>query len=148
MRAREPQRQGYQCYLPTLPSEKLRQGVLMVMVEPIFSRYLFIRLCLWDSAKSWAPIRSTKVVSRLVSFGVEPAKVDDGLIDLLRTQDASFQDKPIRLFRSGKRVRLTAPSRGHRRRLSNGRWRASGHGTDRVAEQVDCCCAGVTIQFT
>ncbi|MCG9029715.1 hypothetical protein LH433_10220 [Laribacter hongkongensis] len=38
------QRQGFQCYLPTLPSEKLRQGVLAVADEPLFPRYLFIRL--------------------------------------------------------------------------------------------------------
>lgn len=35
-------RQGYQCYLPTLPSEKLRQGLLTVADEPLFPRYLFI----------------------------------------------------------------------------------------------------------
>ena len=38
------QRQGFHCYLPTLPSEKIRQGVLMVADEPLFPRYLFIRL--------------------------------------------------------------------------------------------------------
>jgi hypothetical protein len=40
-------------------------------------------------AKSRAPIRSTKDVSRLVSFGIEPARVDYGLTELLRTQEAS-----------------------------------------------------------
>jgi transcriptional antiterminator RfaH len=78
-------RQGYQCYLPTIPSERLRQGLLTVADEPLFPRYLFIRLGQGDSAKSWAPIRSTKGVSRLVSFGTEPA----------------------RLFKTGERVRLT-----------------------------------------
>lgn len=106
-------RQGYQCYLPTLPSEKLRQGLLMVSDEPLFPRYLFIRLGHGDSAKSWTPIRSTKGVSRLVSFGVEPARVDDGLIELLRMQEASIQAEPERLFKSGERVRLTeAPFAG------------------------------------
>ena len=38
------QRQGFQCYLPALPSEKLRQGMLVVKDEPLFPRYLFIRL--------------------------------------------------------------------------------------------------------
>lgn len=76
-------RQGYQCYLPTLPSEKLRQGLLTFVDEPLFTRYLFIRLGEGDSARSWAPIRSTKGVSSLVSFGLEPARVDDSLIELL-----------------------------------------------------------------
>jgi transcriptional antiterminator RfaH len=74
---------------------------------------LFIRLGQGDSAKSWAPIRSTKGVSRLVSFGIEPARVDDGLIELLQTQEASVQTEPERLFKPGERVRLTeAPFAG------------------------------------
>lgn len=88
------ERQGYQCYLPTLPAEKLRQSILAITHEPLFPRYLFIRLGQGDSAKSWAPTRSTKGVSRLVSFGVEPAKVDDGLIELVRTHEASVQSEP------------------------------------------------------
>lgn len=107
------QQQGYQCYLPTLPSEKLRHGSLMVSAEPLFPRYLFIRLGRGDAAKSWAPIRSTKGVSRLVSFGGETARVNDGLIELLRTQEALAQAEPERLFRPGERVRLTeAPFAG------------------------------------
>jgi transcriptional antiterminator RfaH len=107
------QRQGFQCYLPTLPSEKLRQGVLMVTDEPLFPRYLFIRLGQGDSAPSWAPIHSTKGVSRLVSFGMEPAKVADSLVEALRAQEASVQAEPERLFKPGERVRLTeAPFAG------------------------------------
>lgn len=75
------QRQGYLCYLPTMPWEKLRQGLLTVAYEPLFPRYLFIRLGQGDSAKSWAPIRSTKGASRPVIFGIEP----------LLTQEASVQ---------------------------------------------------------
>lgn len=107
------QRQGYQCYLPTIPSEKLRQGLLRVANIPLFPRYLFIRLGQGDSAKSWVPIRSTRGVSRLVSFGVEPAKVDDGLIALLQRHEATAQLEPERLFKPGERVRLTeAPFSG------------------------------------
>jgi transcriptional antiterminator RfaH len=99
--------QGYACYLPILPTEKLRQGNLTVADEPLFPRYLFIQLGMGDSARSWSPIRSTKGVSRLVSFGIEPAKVDDRLIDLLKSQEASVQGQPQRLFTPGERVRLT-----------------------------------------
>lgn len=104
---RNLQQQGYQCYLPILRSEKLRQGLLTVVDEPLFPRYLFIRLSLGDSARSWAPIRSTKGVSRLVSFGIELPRVDDDLIELLRLQEVSVQAEPKRLFRPGERVRLT-----------------------------------------
>ena len=107
------QRQGYQCYLPMITSEKLRQGLLTVGDVPLFPRYLFIRLGQGDSAKSWAPIRSTKGVSRLVSFGVEPARVDDSLIELLRRQESLVQTEPVRLFKPGEHVRLAeAPFAG------------------------------------
>jgi transcriptional antiterminator RfaH len=107
------ERQGYHCYLPTIPSEKLRQGVLSLIDEPLFPRYMFIQLRLDVSAKSWGPIRSTMGVSRLVSFGVEPAKVDEGFIELLRRQESAVQTQPLRLFEPGERVRLTeAPFAG------------------------------------
>ena len=106
-------RQGYQCYLPTLLCEKLRQGVFTLEDEPLFPRYLFIRLGRGDFAQSWAPIRSTKGVSRLVSFGVELAKVADSLVETLRVHEASIQNKPERFFKPGERVCLTeAPFAG------------------------------------
>jgi hypothetical protein len=106
--------------------------VLAVVDEPLFSLYLFIRLGQGDSAPSWAPIRSIKGVSRIVSFGVKPAKVAYSLVETLRSQEASVQAEPARLFKPGERVRLTeAPFAGrHRRHLPNGRWRAPSHGVD------------------
>ena len=87
--------------------------MLVVTDEPLFPRYLFIRLGQGDSARSWAPIRSTKGVSRLVSFGVEPAKVADSLVEALRVRESSVQAEPERLFKPGERVRLTeAPFAG------------------------------------
>lgn len=100
-------RQGYQCYLPVLSMEKLRQGRLAVVDEPLFPRYLFIRLGQGNSAQSWAPIRSTKGVSQLVRFGTAPARVDDGLIDLLQKREAAALGAPEQLFKSGERVLLT-----------------------------------------
>lgn len=38
------EQQGYQCYLPLLPKEKLRQGALALTGEPLFPRYLFTNL--------------------------------------------------------------------------------------------------------
>lgn len=100
------ERQGFQCYMPTFSAEKLRSGSVVLAEEPLFPRYLFIRLGLGQSAKSWAPIRSTKGVSRLVSFGVEPAKVTDSLVEALRGRELSVQAEPERLFKPGERVRL------------------------------------------
>ena len=101
------EQQGYQCYLPLLPKEKLRQGAVALSEEPLFPRYLFIKLAQDFMAKSWSPIRSTKGVSRLVRFGAEPAKIDDALVDLLRAHEASVLSEPERLFNPGELVQLT-----------------------------------------
>ena len=101
------EQQGYQCYLPLLPKEKLRQGARSLGEEPLFPRYLFIKLAQDFMAKSWSPIRSTKGVSRLVRFGAEPAKIDDALVDLLKAHEASVLGEPERLYTVGERVQLT-----------------------------------------
>ena len=101
------ERQGFQCYMPTFSAEKLRRGAVLVADEPLFPRYVFIRLGLGQSAQSWAPIRSTRGVSRLVSFGSEPAKVSDGLIEAFRAQEAAAKGTYHPLFEPGERVRLT-----------------------------------------
>ncbi len=58
-----------------MPAEKLRSGMLGVLEQALFPRYLFIRLGHGPTAQSWNPIRSTKGVSRLVTFDTTPAKV-------------------------------------------------------------------------
>lgn len=98
------EQQGYECFLPMLATEKIRQGSLVVADEPLFPRYLFIYLDHGDSAKSWSPIRSTKGVSRLVTFGTEPAKVSPQLIDTLRQRHTEISTEPQRLFNPGDRV--------------------------------------------
>lgn len=98
--------QGYECYLPMLPAEKLRQGALSVVEEPLFPRYLFIHLDPSGGSQSWGPIRSTKGVSRLVSFGSEPAKVGGGLVEMLRFQETVLRKQPQCHFIPGERVEL------------------------------------------
>jgi transcriptional antiterminator RfaH len=101
------QRQGYECYLPLLPTEKIQQKLVAIVDEPLFPRYLFIRLDSSQSGKSWAPIRSTLGVSKLVTFGMEPAKVDHALIEFLRESEAKISEKPQRLFDVGDRLLVT-----------------------------------------
>lgn len=101
------ERQNYRCYLPMLMAEKLRKGQLTLAQEPLFPRYLFIQLETGLSALSWSPIRSTKGVSRLVSFGNEPAKVPDALVEALQSHEAVLQQQPVALFTKGERVQVT-----------------------------------------
>jgi len=81
------QRQGYECYLPQMRIERVRRRKAEVATEPMFPRYLFIRLDSSDQGKSWSPIRSTLGVSQLVHFGAMAAKVDGNLVDLLRQRE-------------------------------------------------------------
>lgn len=93
------QQQGFEAWLPILTIEKLRRGRLTEVVEPLFSRYLFIRL---DTEHSnWAPIRSTLGVSRLVSFGHRPAPIADELIQALQRLP---ERAPERLLKVGQEV--------------------------------------------
>ncbi len=101
------ERQGYECYLPLLPTEKIQQKLVAIVDEPLFPRYLFIRLDSSQSGKSWAPIRSTLGVSKLVTFGMEPAKVDHALIEFLRESEAKISEQPQRLFDVGDRLLVT-----------------------------------------
>lgn len=101
------EQQGYECYLPMVTIEKLRKGGVSVIEEPLFARYLFIRLDVSLSGKGWGAIRSTLGVSCLVTFGAEPARVDDQLIETLRAQRDALRSQPQRLFVQGERVLIT-----------------------------------------
>ena len=95
------QNQGFEAWLPMMSLEKLRRGRLVEVSEPMFSRYLFIRLD--TEHTNWAPIRSTMGVSRLVSFGNRPAPIADNLIQALR----QMPDRPPeRLLQAGQAVRM------------------------------------------
>lgn len=100
-------RQGYECYLPMLVAEKISHEKITPERTPLFPRYLFIRLDQGLGAKSWSPIRSTRGVSRLVSFGAEPARVDAALISHLQACEQVMSNHPEKLFSNGERVRLT-----------------------------------------
>jgi transcriptional antiterminator RfaH len=80
------QRQGFECYLPLIGVKNLQSKLLVQVDEPLFPRYFFIRLDASQQGKSWNPIRYTTGVSRLVSFGNVPAKVDDALVSAIQAQ--------------------------------------------------------------
>jgi len=82
------ERQGYECYMPTIEVRRIRRRKLEIAREALFARYLFIRLDNSGTGLSWSPIRSTFGVSCLVKFGDTPLPVDDALIELLRNREA------------------------------------------------------------
>lgn len=101
------QQQGYFCFLPTLAAEKIRQAKVAIEREPLFPRYLFVRLDDGQFAQSWVPIRSTRGVRQLVCFGNVPAKVDEHVVEFLRAREDNADEQPRRLFKPGEAVRLT-----------------------------------------
>lgn len=96
------ERQGYHCYLPKLRIEKIRRRKAEVVVEPMFPRYLFVRLDLSGKGKSWTPIRSTQGVQQLIYFGSRAAQVDDRLIDWLRQRELERPTEAV--FKPGEAV--------------------------------------------
>lgn len=101
------QRQGYDAFWPTVPVESVRQGRRVTQPQALFPRYLFVRLGQDRGAQAWAPVRSTLGVSRLVSFGTEPARVPDELVQTLQRQTRDLADHPQPLFSPGQSVRIT-----------------------------------------
>lgn len=99
------ERQGYECYLPQMRIERVRRRKAEVATEPMFPRYLFVRLDSSDQGKSWSPIRSTLGVSQLVHFGSRAAKVDDTLVDLLLKRERALPTEVM--FHSGDSVVIT-----------------------------------------
>jgi len=99
-------RQGYGVYLPHVREARKRQGRRMMLVEPLFPRYLFIYLD--THTDNWGPIRSTLGVASLVRFGQEPARIPDELIDFLKTREgqAGLHDWAERNYRAGDKVRV------------------------------------------
>jgi transcriptional antiterminator RfaH len=83
--------------------QKLRNQKVQTITEPMFSRYLFIQLD--DQTQNWGPIRSTLGVSKLVSFGPQPAKVPAEFITFL--QEASIETIE-RMFNPGDQVQVAS----------------------------------------
>ena len=76
--------QGYELFRPVLRQFAVRKGKQVVVIKPLFPRYLFIRLD--DALSDWGTIRSTRGVAGLVRFTELPAKVPDSLIALIKSQ--------------------------------------------------------------
>lgn len=100
-------RQGFEIYLPVTRQRRRRLGRSKTVIEPMFPRYLFIRLdCQHDD---WGPIRSTLGVTALVRFGQFPTPVPGDLIHGLKERDdeEGVQQLPDYTYRPGESLRIT-----------------------------------------
>lgn len=101
--------QGYSVFHPQLMVERIRRGRRVVVEESLFPNYLFIRLRRW--VDNWYPLRSTRGVARLVSFGREPLPVEDAMIEEIRRR---LEARPVQSGLSpGQKVEIIeGPFRG------------------------------------
>ncbi|MFC7367449.1 MULTISPECIES: transcription/translation regulatory transformer protein RfaH [Vreelandella] len=96
--------QGYDVFHPVLNAKRKRQGKLTTVTEPLFPYYLFIRLD--QTVSNWRPIRSTRGVLRLLTFGNTPVAVPDALVETLRAQP-HHQEGIHSYFCAGEKVTIT-----------------------------------------
>jgi transcriptional antiterminator RfaH len=76
------ERQGFETYLPFVRIQKTIRKKIEWVNRPMFSRYLFLKETA-DLIPS--KIRSTLGVSKLVIFGIKPAKVPDTIIEDIKS---------------------------------------------------------------
>lgn len=93
------QNQGFEIFHPFIQVEKIRNKKLTLVDEPLFPYYLFIHLS--DVSDNWRPIRSTRGVLKLVTFGMKPIEVQQDLIDQLRQR---IQPEPQNYLKAGDQV--------------------------------------------
>jgi transcriptional antiterminator RfaH len=78
-------RQGYHCFLPFAKNpNKIRSRRVKVIVEPLFPRYLFIKVD--TQTQSIAPVKSTQGVVNIVMFGNMLASISEKIIDQIQDQ--------------------------------------------------------------
>lgn len=94
------QRQQFECYRPLKPGETKKRA----SSEALFPGYLFIRMD--QLHDNWYPIRSTRGVSRIVTFGGHPVPVPDAMIEQIRQRLAT--PAPRAEFRQGEPVLVRA----------------------------------------
>lgn len=89
--------QNYVIFHPQLTSERVIRGRRQRVLESLFPGYLFIQLSRTDN---WAPIRSTRGISRIVEFNHGPATVAEHVIEHLRERcvesSASSADEALK----------------------------------------------------
>jgi transcriptional antiterminator RfaH len=107
--AQELSNQGYEVFCPTIKVERLQRGERVARVEPLFPGYLFIELS--ELTSNWRPIRSTRGVARMITFGNKPAVVPDDVVEHLR--DRLQQESEHHTLKPQQPVRIDAGPFSH-----------------------------------
>jgi len=96
---------GLEVYFPTIRLNKTIRRVRREVVAPLFPRYLF---CRCELTTDYRAVRYARDVIDLVSFGAQPAQVDDQLIAQIKNWSATT-DLPNQAtsFAEGEQVEIT-----------------------------------------
>ena len=104
---RNLQLQGFRTFLPTEDGTKRLRGKFISTQRPLFPGYIFVAFN--AGAGHWRTINSTNGITRLVSFGKEPAPVPLDIVSQLMLRcHASGKLLPPKLLKPGDPVRLTS----------------------------------------
>lgn len=96
--------QNYECFLPMLEVERIKGGRRKRVTEPLFPGYVFVHLDKIED--NWGPIRSTRGVSRIVSFNGMPLPINDEIIEELESRSRMSDALPA--IQKGDRIRITS----------------------------------------
>ena len=99
-------RQGFKTFLPLEEETRERNGKFVTTMRPLFPGYIFVA---FDVALGlWRNVNSTHGITRLVSFGKEPAPVPLDLVSQLMLRcDAKGKLLPPKFLKPGDQVTLT-----------------------------------------
>ena len=100
-------RQGFQTFLPMEEETRQRNGKFVTATRLLFPGYIFVA---FDVTKGlWRTINATHGITKLVSFGKEPAPVPRDLVSqLMRRCDTSGKLLPPEILKQGDKVMLTS----------------------------------------
>ena len=87
------ERQGYKAYCPLITQAKHRGKRWQQVTEPLFPRYLFVKLK--TGIDNFSPIRSTLGVQKLVGFGNQPATISQNIISLIQQQERKVAEQGV-----------------------------------------------------
>jgi transcriptional antiterminator RfaH len=105
------QQQGFDAYLPLYKKLKKTDAGMVATFEPMFARYVFFRPA--HAAQSIAPVRSTRGVAQIVSFGHERATIRPDTLLAIRQieQERNAVDVTVlSSLRPGCLVRFRSPA--------------------------------------
>lgn len=99
-------RQGFTTFLPLEEETRQSNGKFVTVMRPLFPGYIFVA---FDVARGlWRTVNSTYGITRLVSFGKEPATVPLSLVSQLMLRcDAKGKLLPPKILKPGDHVTLT-----------------------------------------